>query len=111
MTEYLRARRHSLTCCLKETAASRRWAIAWSCSCVDSGDSVGPSCCAGSFSCTACSSLAGSLLVDLMTTSSVGLGVAISPGDLTKEHACRRRKRSLQRFSIDLGCTGLDRRR
>lgn len=80
MTEYLRARRHSPTWFLKETAASRRRAIAWSCSCVDRGKTEGSSSsCAGSSSCCmACSSLAASLLVDLMTTSSVGVGVAIA---------------------------------
>lgn len=81
MTEYLRARRHSLTWCLKETAASRRRAMAWSCSWVDRGKCAGPySSCAGSSSCMACSSLAGPLLLDLMTTSSAGVGVAIALG-------------------------------
>lgn len=81
MTEYLRARRHSLTWCLKETAASRRRDIAWSCSRVDKGRCAGPS---SSWTCSSssagCSSMAGSLVVDLMTTSSARAGVAISLG-------------------------------
>lgn len=80
MTEYLRARRHSLTWFLKETAASRRRAMAWSCSWVDRGNCAGPSSRTDSSSRMACSSLAGSLLLDLTTMSSAETGVSIASG-------------------------------
>lgn len=111
MTEYLRARRHSLTWFLKETAASRWRAMAWRCSCVDRGKCAGPSSCSMSSctrassissSCRACSSSTSSLLLDLMTMSSAGAGVAIAVEIARRSMRAVGEGQPLRWISIDL---------